>query len=194
MRISGRSIGCVAAAVAALSLAGCGSDDDEPAAEGSGTPSSSFSYDPQEQRTKDATANLTDFFAVYAPLGDTSFTRGEAQCIAEKVVEEPGIKRLQKVGVLNDELQYVIDADPTFGRSDARALTDAIFGCSKAEQLLRRESISQIDGATDSQRACAADKLTDDLLAELFTLALQKKPLQPATDKVARAFEPCRDA
>ena len=127
-------------------------------------------------------------------MGDRHFTRKESTCIAEAVVEEPGIKRLQKVGVLNDELQYVIDADPTFNARDARAITTAIFDCSRTEQLLRREAVGEIDGATDSQRACAADKLTDDLLAELFTLALQKKSLEPATAKVAEVFAPCRDA
>src|SRR5690349_2639173 len=137
MTISGRSVGYVLAAVAALPLAGCASEDDKPSAEGSSSPSSSFSYDPAEQRRKDAIANLTDFFSVYVPMGDDYFSRKEAGCIAEAVVEEPGIKRLQKSGVLNDELQYVIDAEPTFTARDADALTDAIFACSDTEQLLR---------------------------------------------------------
>lgn len=193
MRISGRSVGCVVAAVAALPLAGCASEDDKPSAAGSGTPSSSFSYDPAEQRKKDAIANLTDFFSVYVPMGDDYFSRKEAACISEKVVEEPGIKRLQKVGVLNDELQYVIDAKPKFGARDADALTDAIFSCSDTEQLLRKEAVADIDGATPEQKACAADKLTDDLLADLFVLALQEKPMDPAVAKVAEAFAPCKD-
>jgi hypothetical protein len=127
-------------------------------------------------------------------MGGKYFTREQAGCIAEKVVQEPGIKRLQKAGVLDDELQYVIDAQPTFNRHDARSVTTAIFGCSETEQRLRREAISGIDDATPAQRACAADRLTDDLLAELFTLGLREKSLDPAVQKVARAFAPCRDA
>ena len=194
MWIPGRLLGVVVSVVAALPLAACGGDDE--ASEAPTTPArSSPSYDPQEQRRKDATANLTDFFSVYAPLGEYEyFTREQAACIAERVVEEPGLRRLQKVGVLNDELQYVIDADPKFPRADAEAITSAIFGCSNAEQVLRRQSVKDLDGATASQRACAADHLTDDLLASLFTLALQKKPLGPAVQDVAEAFAPCRDA
>ena len=176
-------------------LAGCGSDgsgSDRPAAASSPS-ASSPSYDPQQQRKDDAAANLTDFFSVYAPMGEDYFTRPEAECIAGRVVEEPGIRRLQRAGVLNDELQYVIDADPTFSRADARAVTAAVFGCSDAEDVLRRQTVADLD-VTPAQKDCAAERLTDELLTFLFALSLQDKPLDLATQRMAEAFAPCRDA
>ena len=183
------------AVVLAAGLAGCGSGEsrsDRPAASASPTPSSP-SYDPEKQRVADATANLTDFFSVYAPLSDrTYFSRKEAGCIARRVVRDPGIPQLQEAGVLNDELQYVIDAKPRFDRPGARAVTDALFACSRAEQVARRDAVNGLDGATPAQRTCAARKLTDDLIGFAFVLSLQGKPLGPAVMRLTRAFAPCR--
>jgi hypothetical protein len=197
MTVSERSVGFLTTGALVVILGACGGASDggadEPAT--SSSPSaSSPSYDPQQQRIDDATANLTDFFSVYAPLGKGEyFTRPEAECIAEEVVQDPGLRRLQKAGVLNDELQYVIDADPTFSRRDAVAVTDAVFGCSDAADLLRKEAVSDVD-ATAEQKRCAEDALSDDLLSDLFVLALRKEPLDPAVRQVAQAFAPCRDA
>src|SRR5689334_3840727 len=106
MRRSGATMAAVLV-LAGLSACGSGSSESEKPAASSSPTATSPSYDPQQQRVDDATANLTDFFSVYTPLDkDTYFTRDEAGCIAERVVREPGIERLQKVGVLNDELQY----------------------------------------------------------------------------------------
>ena len=197
MTVSGRSVGFLTTGALVVALGACGGASEDGAAEPatSAEPSaSSPSYDPQQQRIADATTNLTEFFSVYAPMGDSGyFTRPEAECIAEEVVQDPGLRRLQEAGVLNDELEYVIDADPTFSRPDATAITDAIFGCSDAADLLRAEAVSDLD-ATAAQKRCAEDALTDELLSGLFVLALRKQPLDPAVERTAKAFAPCRDA
>ena len=144
-----------------------------------------------EQRKQDATANLTDYFSVYVPFGDDYFTRREAGCIARRVVEEPGLRRLQRAGILNDELQYVIDADPRFTRGDALAVTRALFDCSDAEEAGRQQVVADLP-ATEAQKKCAARAIDEDLLVRMFVLALREVPLDPIERDLAAAFQPCR--
>ena len=156
MTLSGRTGAVLAGLVVALpgtllGACGGGSSEDAGTGEPSGSPSTastgatSPSYDPRAQREADATANLADFFAVYAPLGEGEyFSRPEAECIAEAVVEDPGIRRLQRAGVLNDELhRYFRDTHDDLHRVVDQVTSDRELLNGALEANLTQVSVRQ---------------------------------------------------
>lgn len=194
MTFSGRLAGATLCAAALLATSACGGEESAGGDAATETTSAAPTYDAQEQREADATANLTDFFNVYTPVEKADyFSRGESECMAEAVVEDPGIKGLQRMGILNDELQYYTDADPRFTPATADAMSRAVIGCSDLGDRLREQATSGLEGASPSERACAAEAITDDLVQRMLSLALRDQPLDPLIGELKQAFEPCKE-
>jgi hypothetical protein len=153
----------VTAAALCFALAGCGGDG------GSGGGSDNA----DEEK---ASANLKAYF-----LEESEDTAGleindeEAGCVSDGVVDQIGIDQLQDYGLIDDELEVVEDADldeEEVKPEDADSLAGTFVDCVDVKGLITKQ-MGELPGATQKQKDCISDALTDEALTDMLSQVFQ---------------------
>ncbi|CAN5179916.1 hypothetical protein BH18ACT9_BH18ACT9_04790 [soil metagenome] len=146
----------VALCAALLTLAGCGTGDNDAA-------SQAISDSIMESQDDDPTSGV---FAM---------ERKEADCIGDGFVDEIGVEQLQEYGLLTEDLKRAEGmTDAEMSTQDAESASIALFDCTNVSKMMS-EAFSSA-GTLDAQtRACMEDALSEDVLRDMFTLMFSGK-------------------
>lgn len=116
---------------------------------------------------KKATENLSKSLS---QGGNKQFqlTESDADCIAERLVDELGVDRLKKSGLLTEDLEV----DEELGsmkmeKKDADTAAKAITGCTDMEERYEQvlTASAQVDAAT---KKCVTDVITEDVAEKVL--------------------------
>lgn len=142
---------------ALLTLTACGSGDDEKAKE-------------------NIKANVLEDDGGGVAAG-TKPTEEQAECMADGMVDEVGVEKLQEYEILNDDLEIVEDADPTdLEEGDAKALAAVIIDCVDMAKMIQ----DQVDASaqtelTGEQAECIRDAIDEDTIEAGLAASFQGK-------------------
>jgi len=149
-------------AVLALLLTSCGGSKDDDAA----------------QASKSISASVRKAGSTGAAGQLVSFDRTEADCIGDGLVEKIGIDRLQKYGVLDNDLKAGKRiTDVAMSATDARAATGVLFDCTDVESKVQRAIGRNADVPT-GLRSCIKKTMTEPTLRRVFTQIFRGKSPQ----------------
>lgn len=146
----------------ALTLAGCGGNDDEAKA------------------AEAISASMMD-----AEAGDAlTVDQTEADCVGEGLVDRIGVEKLQEYGMLTEDLEINESVTgTTLEEADADSAADVIIGCVDAQALFA-EQFAGDDSVTPEQQECLNEALDDETLKGMFSLIFQGKEDEATQDLV----------
>lgn len=153
----------VTTAALCFALAGCGGDD------GGGGGSDNADE-------KKAAANLKAYF-----LSESQDTAGleindeQAGCVSDGVVDKIGISQLQDYGLIDDDLEVVKDAnldEEDITAEDADSLAGTFVDCVDVKGLITKQ-MGNLPGATQKQKTCISDALSDEALTDMLSQVFQ---------------------
>ena len=159
-----RTLSAVVAASMALTLSACGGPSDE---------------------DKAATALSKSLMKGSDTL---KVTQKEADCVGKKMVDNVGLKDLQKYGLITKDLKADNPVDNVkMSKEDATGAADAITDCTDTVALMKK-SMGSTDALDAKTKKCLDDALTEDTVHDLFvalfsgdTAAAQQKIAEPMT-------------
>jgi len=180
----------VAAAVCAAMfvLTGCGGGDDEGG--GGGGEASQ-----EDSQTSEAKENIKSSLKEQGTdaFGGVSLSDEQAGCMADGVVDEVGVEKLQEYKLVDADLQWTggegeaakLSADDA--DSVAGVVTDCIDFQKVFEDQINSESETQL---TQEQADCLGDALTDDVVRDALSAQLQGESSDP-TEELTGALMGC---
>lgn len=137
-----RTTAVLTGALLLLTLAGCGTQDEETAAQ--------------------------SLSASLAKGGQFGNKPGDADCIGEELVASVGVEKLQKSGLLTQDLQVDESiGDINLSREDAADAAEAIAGCTDVEALYEELLTSSAD-LTPAVRKCVTDFVTEETVRKVL--------------------------
>jgi hypothetical protein len=106
--------------------------------------------------------------------GGAELSDEQAECFADGIVDEVGVEKLQEYELLDDDLGWVDDADPTMSEADAEASAEVITGCVDLGELMMEQVNADADSdLTEEQAECISDALDDGTMEEFLAASLQ---------------------
>ncbi len=168
------------AAALCLALTACGGDGD-----GGGGESNAD----QEK----AAANLKAYFLEEGKdAAGLEITDEQAGCVSDGVVDKIGITQLQDYGLLTGDLEVAEDADldeEEITAEDADSLAGTFVDCVDVKALIQK-NMGDLPQATQKQKDCISDALTDEALKEMLSQVFQGKENE-ATSKLQNEMLSC---
>jgi hypothetical protein len=163
-----RILGALACALLLLTSTACGGGDDDQAAEALS----------KSLRDNGGGDNL-------------ELSKKQADCVAEKMVDNVGTEDLKKAGILTDDLEVKKEVGSVkMSSSDAKGAADAMVDCVDAVELMSR-ALADTGGAEVAD--CLREKLTEDDMRTFFQ-ALFEGDAQSASSKLLKPVMACADA
>jgi hypothetical protein len=104
-------------------------------------------------------------------------TEKQAGCMADGMVDEVGVEKLQKYKLLDKDLKIIEDADPQdMDEDDADALAGVIVDCVDMGALIQKQidDSSEAD-ITDEQKSCISDAIDEDTIQDGLSASFQGK-------------------
>lgn len=151
------------ALVLALSVTGCGGDDDAAAAQAI-----------SDSIVKSSSKSSSQFL---------SMKRKDADCIGDGLVDKIGTAKLQKYGLLTEDMKPKEDiSNVKMSAGDAEAATGVLFGCTDVEAMME-SAIGKSRTVSKQAKTCVNKTLTESSLRPMFTLIFQGKQ-----DEAAKAL------
>jgi len=155
--------------VLALSLSGCGSNDDDQAAKAIS--------DSIMKSQKSSSDSASQFF---------SMKRKDADCIGKGLVDKIGTDQLKEYGLLTKDNKTKDDVTKVkMSAGDAKQATDVLFGCTDVEGMMQN-AMDKSGSVPKAMKACVTKTLNEKNLRGMFTSifqgqeeAAQKKLVQP---------------
>lgn len=103
-------------------------------------------------------------------------TDEQAQCVADGLVDDVGVDTLQKYKLLDDNLEYNSDANPTNMESgDAQTFAKTLVGCVDFKKVFEDSIASSGTDLTDDQKQCVEDAIDEDTLVSVLADGFQGK-------------------
>jgi hypothetical protein len=158
-----RKISAVLCAVLLMSLAACGSSDDDKA------------------KANIKASVLKDSSGV---AGGSKLTDQQAQCFADGMVDDVGVDKMKKYKLLDDNLKIIKDASPTnMSADDADATAGVITKCVDLKKLITDQINSSTQTKlTDTQSKCISDAIDEDAIRKGLSASFQGKTSNPMSD------------
>ena len=194
LAVPGRRAAVAALAVAGLTLAACGDDDDAvdttaaasatsaPAGTGAGTAPAGTggAGDATEEDYVAAGAESLD-------LGDPEVDR----CISQATIDAIGFENVQASGLSPEELftEGLNAAGLTVPEDEAASLQEAVASCGDLIALF-----AQSEGATETEVACAEEHLDNDIMAGVFVSTLTATEPAAELQAVFEEMQACIEA
>jgi hypothetical protein len=114
-----------------------------------------------------------------------SMNRKDADCIGAGMVEEVGTKRLQKYGMLTEDLTAGTDlASLKMSKPDAEATTDVVFSCTDVETMIQK-AINKTGNIPRQVQGCVTRTLTAERLRPMFSKIFQGQQAAATKDLTA---------
>jgi len=159
----------VLAAAALLALTAC-SDEGDSAGESASSPTLS--------REDQARANISSgLMEADGGFGSTSLTEGQANCLADSMVDHVGVDKLQRYDILDQDLVIQPDVDPsTLEPRDAEAMANALLDCVDVGELVFDRMGESADRLSDAQRQCLEDTVDENALRRALVDGFQGQP------------------
>ncbi len=133
----------VVACTAVLVLTGCGTGD-------------------ADQAKANIKANILDKGSVIAGVEPTE---EQAGCLADGMVDEVGVEKLQDYQLLDDDLKVRKDGVPDdMSKDDADALAGVVVQCVDVAKLIEDQLDKQAASLSDEQRTCLSDAIDEDAI------------------------------
>lgn len=107
--------------------------------------------------------------------GGAPLSEDQAECFADGMVDKLGVEKLQDYGLLDDDLGFVGDANPTdMSADDAEAAAGVLTDCVDFGDLLRSQLEEQGDvKLTDAQLDCITDTIDEKAIREGLAAVFQ---------------------
>jgi hypothetical protein len=129
----------------------------------------------------------------------TKPTEKEAECMADGMVDEVGVEKLQEYKLLDEDLKIIEDSDPTdMVKGDAESLAGVVVDCVDMTKLIQ----DQVDSGsgtklTDDQRSCISDAIDEDTikagLAASFQGEDEDNPMAAMQGEMLKCVAPSGD-
>jgi hypothetical protein len=140
-----------------------------------------------------ASANLKAYFLEESDdAAGLDITEEQAGCVSDGVVDEIGIDQLQEYGLLTDDLEVEKNAEldeKEITAGDADSLAGTFVDCVDVKGLITKQ-LGDLPQATQKQKDCISDALTDDALEEMLSQVFQGNEGQ-ATSKLQSKMMAC---
>ena len=185
----GHRAAVAALAVAGLTLAACGDDDDADTTAAASEPASSVPSSAPAGTGGAGEATEEDYVAAGAAsldLGDPEVDR----CITQATIDAIGFENVQASGLSPEELftQGLNAAGLIVPDDQAATLQEAVAGCGDLIALF-----AQSEGATETEIACAEENLDNEIMAEVFVSTLTATEPTPELQAVFDEMQTCID-
>lgn len=142
----------MSAAVAALVLSGCGSNEDEEA-------KTAISDYLMEQQSKDQMIDLEE---------------KEADCISSGMVDGIGVEQLKEYGFLKEDGTVDEKAEtPKMEHKDAETMVDSMFECTDVMATMQQEIASSMGQQSAETKKCFEDALTEDAVRGMLVATFE---------------------
>ena len=106
----------------------------------------------------------------------TKVTDDQAQCVADGLVDDVGVEKLQKYKLLDDNLEYNSEANPTdMSSDDAQAFAKTVVGCVDFKKIFEEQLATSGTELSDDQKQCISDSIDEDTLANVLAEGFQGK-------------------
>jgi hypothetical protein len=106
----------------------------------------------------------------------TKVTDAQAQCVADGLVDDLGVEKLQKYKLLDENLEVNNDANPTDMESgDAETLAKTVVGCVDFKKIFEEQLATSGTELSDDQKQCISDSIDEDTLANVLAEGFQGK-------------------
>jgi hypothetical protein len=114
--------------------------------------------------------------------GGTKVTDSQAQCVADGLVDDLGVDKLQKYKLLDDNLEVNNDANPTDMESgDAETLAKTVVKCVDFKKIFE-EQMTKSSQLTDDQKSCISDAIDEQALIDALAQGFQGKDVSLGQD------------
>jgi hypothetical protein len=155
-------------------------------------PISSCSDDSDEERA--AAALKADMVANAGMTTGRAVDDGQTSCVADGMVAEIGVDRLQDYDLLTEDLS----ADESIhgvrlSAEDADSLAEVFAGCMDVERLMERQIIRDLDLPARQQRRaarCVRDGITTEQVTRTISLEFQGEP-NPDFEQLRAELQSC---
>ena len=169
-------------AVLLLLLTACGgsgsdSEGSKASKSSSASPSATASASDDEAT---AAASISDSLVQATASGSDAsqmltLNRKDADCIGKDMVDELGTDKLQKYGMLTEDMKVGTGLSSLkMSKPDAEATTDVVFSCTDVESMMRT-AIGKSGSIPKQLRGCVNNVLTEDNLRPMFGKVFQGK-------------------
>jgi hypothetical protein len=168
-------------AVLLLLLTACGGSGSD--SEGSKGSSSSASPSVTASASDDeatAATSISDSLVQATASGSSAsqmltLNRKDADCIGKDMVDELGTDKLQKYGMLTEDMKVGTGLSSLkMSKPDAEATTDVVFSCTDVAAMMRT-AIGKSGSIPKQLRGCVNNVLTEDNLRPMFGKVFQGK-------------------
>jgi hypothetical protein len=140
---------------AVLTLSACGNGDDD------------------EAKKNIKAAVLDDETSL---TGGAKPTEDQANCIADGMVDDVGVEKLQKYDLLDKDLKINDDADPTdMKEEDADALAGVFVDCIDVDEMFADQFASGDQKLPDEAQECIKDAIDEDAMKAGLSASFQGK-------------------
>lgn len=144
-------------AALALTLTGCGANDDETA---SNAISDSIM---KEQKSAES---RSQFFTM---------DRKDADCIGDGLVDKIGVDQLREYGLLTEDNKIKDNVtNLKMSTADAESATDVLFDCTDVENMMQK-AMERSGSIPDEMKACINKVLNEQTLRAMFTKVFSGK-------------------
>jgi hypothetical protein len=158
-----RTMSAVLCAVLLLSLAACGTSE-------------------QDKAKENIKASVLKDNASVA--GGTKLTEDQARCFADGMVDDLGVDKMKKYKLLDDNLEIIRNASPTdMSADDADATAGVITKCIDMKKLITDQINTQSQRKlTGAQSKCVSDAIDEDAIRKGLSASFQGKSDNPMSD------------
>jgi hypothetical protein len=155
-----RKFFAVLCAVLLLSLAACGSSEDDKAK---------------------ANIKASVLKSQSSVAGGSKLTDAQAECFADGLVDNVGVDKLKKYKLINDKLEIIQNANPTnMTADDADATAGVITKCVDMKKLITDQINSSAQTKlTAAQSKCIDDAIDEDTIRKGLSASFQGKSTNP---------------
>ena len=164
-----------------LTACGGGSDSDSSSSSSSSSASTSSSAATSATASDDdakAAKSISDSMVQATKSGSStsqllSLDRKDADCIGTGMVDKVGTTKLQKYGMLTEDMEAgTAMAGLKMSKADADATTGVVFGCTDVETMISK-AINKTGTIPKKVQRCVDKTLTEERLRPMFTKIFQ---------------------
>lgn len=106
--------------------------------------------------------------------GGTKPTEQQAGCIANGMVDDVGVDKLQEYDLLTEELEINQDANPTdMAAEDADALAGVFVDCIDVEEMFASQMGSGEQELTEEQQQCVTEAIDEEAMKDGLSASFQ---------------------
>ncbi len=170
-----KTVAALCAAMFALSACSGGEDDQPPQAE----PQQTEQGDRAKENIKASLLEQGD------ELAGTAVTDEQAGCVADGMVDEVGVEKLQEYKLLDEKLAIREDVGAVkMGQGDAEALAAVFVDCVDIEKVFeeRFSSGAAAEQLSEEQQQCLKDAVDSEIIEKALADTFQGKAADPTGD------------